>query len=1153
MAKIIGNTTTTPVSTVGKPGEGQYSEIHNDYSTNKAITPLSAAFGTNNIAGGRGFSVKSITRDTTDVCKIQLDSVEGLTTGLKCSATIGNNYSNFATITKIDVENNTICVNAYPEGCTWSEDAVIWISKYESQYGGIGTVPIGEGQMVEGNKNAAIAVYSHAEGMYSVADGKYSHAEGYNTKAGYAAHSEGYAAWALGNCSHAEGKNGDAKGANSHVEGEGSLAEGIAAHAEGKSTKSLGHATHSEGYTTTASGEYAHAEGSNTLADGARAHAEGSNVKSSGYSSHAEGENTVTTGYGAHSEGRFTTSTGNGAHAEGFSANLAETIVDINADNDTIVAGWTSSKFTLAKGAAAHAEGSSTLALGNNTHTEGTGTYALGNAAHAEGSGTKALGEFAHAEGGGGEASGARAHAEGQGTTAKGTNSHAEGYYTWATGNNAHAEGSGAQARHDNAHASGEMVFTGAKNQTAVGQFNAIVTDSLFVVGNGADKDHRNNAFEVKPDGSAWLQTMGENDNSVVTKKYVDDKIAEGSSSGVSDEALAFKADKEIICTINGSENFFYANNGVELGGMHIINNIVYGEGMEKDCQIYLDNNQFRIIIIPPQVDENVKSLTIGQGIIINNPSSLGDAGDNTTLYNFSNMAVYAGLEIKANVSYVDAAIDNLTNAIGKKVEYKTWAAKEVYLLQSQDEEPVVILDEICTITNIYRESDEGGPWFIYFDNSCYAVVPSDTQPANKGDKVWVYGENPYYDGMPGPYQNPSVRFVYDYVTTEEVQEMINNNPSSGGMESKDIDITSMVDFIVPSTIPPVDGVYKVAGVWDEYGYQISLEDGSVIYFPDGLSNYPECTIDDYVYIEFGECKDGLGAYLVKEVRIVSYLSSLEYLAKLALEKTEKIQEVSDTLVEKANLEFDEISLDQIYTINSNTGNTNYTSLNGLYQVQSKEIMGDPSEPGVPWRYDFGDFYIISPYLLNIGDTLLIKADAMGEWDYTITEIKTIKDVKDKADKTYVDTGLQGLETNMTEYIDSKGQEILDRAQTTAENAANEAVSDRLGDLGGYTTVSEYIEYTVLTQVRHVTETVINISADNNVEWIFDNPISSLTITYPTTGFITSFYFTLADEGAITITLPDSTKYIGGAPDFQNGQTWELNIKNGVLVGGLVE
>ena len=78
------------------------------------------------------------------------------------------------------------------------------------------------------------------------------------------------------------------------------------------------------------------------------------------------------------------------------------------------------------------------------------------------------------------------------------------------------------------------------------------------------------------------------------------------------------------------------------------------------------------------------------------------------------------------------------------------------------------------------------------------------------------------------------------------------------------------------------------------------------------------------------------------------------------------------------------------------------------------------------------------------------------------------------------------------------------------------------------------------------------ITVEDNTSYYADTEISNLTIVYPTTDFICSFDFTIASEGDITITLPES-KYIGGTPSFANGETWEVNIKNGVVVGGLVE
>lgn len=75
---------------------------------------------------------------------------------------------------------------------------------------------------------------------------------------------------------------------------------------------------------------------------------------------------------------------------------------------------------------------------------------------------------------------------------------------------------------------------------------------------------------------------------------------------------------------------------------------------------------------------------------------------------------------------------------------------------------------------------------------------------------------------------------------------------------------------------------------------------------------------------------------------------------------------------------------------------------------------------------------------------------------------------------------------------------------------------------------------------------------EDNTTYIAETPINTLTIVYPQTDFICSVDFTIASEGNVTVTLPTS-QYIGTIPTFDNGTTWELNIKNGVVVGGKVE
>lgn len=77
------------------------------------------------------------------------------------------------------------------------------------------------------------------------------------------------------------------------------------------------------------------------------------------------------------------------------------------------------------------------------------------------------------------------------------------------------------------------------------------------------------------------------------------------------------------------------------------------------------------------------------------------------------------------------------------------------------------------------------------------------------------------------------------------------------------------------------------------------------------------------------------------------------------------------------------------------------------------------------------------------------------------------------------------------------------------------------------------------------------ITVEDNTVYTATTEISSLTIIYPEKNFICHFDFTLSAEGDVTIVLPES-RYIGGEPTFENDETWEMNIKNGVVVGGKV-
>ena len=98
--------------------------------------------------------------------------------------------------------------------------------------------------------------------------------------------------------------------------------------------------------------------------------------------------------------------------------------------------------------------------------------------------------------------------------------------------------------------------------------------------------------------------------------------------------------------------------------------------------------------------------------------------------------------------------------------------------------------------------------------------------------------------------------------------------------------------------------------------------------------------------------------------------------------------------------------------------------------------------------------------------------------------------------------------------------------------------------------VTSGVIYTALLNKQNVPNKV-TISGDaltvsDNAEYYGEN-ITALTVTYPTGNFECWLKLTFAETGTITVTLP-SSRYIGEAPQFKNGETWEISIKDGVVV-----
>lgn len=73
------------------------------------------------------------------------------------------------------------------------------------------------------------------------------------------------------------------------------------------------------------------------------------------------------------------------------------------------------------------------------------------------------------------------------------------------------------------------------------------------------------------------------------------------------------------------------------------------------------------------------------------------------------------------------------------------------------------------------------------------------------------------------------------------------------------------------------------------------------------------------------------------------------------------------------------------------------------------------------------------------------------------------------------------------------------------------------------------------------------ITLTDNTEYRLTG-VQTLTITFPTGDFACWLRITTAASGTVSVTFPATVKYIGEAPAFGTGETWELSVKDGVVI-----
>lgn len=87
----------------------------------------------------------------------------------------------------------------------------------------------------------------------------------------------------------------------------------------------------------------------------------------------------------------------------------------------------------------------------------------------------------------------------------------------------------------------------------------------------------------------------------------------------------------------------------------------------------------------------------------------------------------------------------------------------------------------------------------------------------------------------------------------------------------------------------------------------------------------------------------------------------------------------------------------------------------------------------------------------------------------------------------------------------------------------------------------------VETKPAQITTKSEDITLADNTEYRLYG-VARLKLTYPEGNFECWMRLSFTDYTTITVTFPPTTKYIGIAPDFKEDETWELSIKDGVVI-----
>ena len=157
-------------------------------------------------------------------------------------------------------------------------------------------------------------------------------------------------------------------------------------------------------------------------------------------------------------------------------------------------------------------------------------------------------------------------------------------------------------------------------------------------------------------------------------------------------------------------------------------------------------------------------------------------------------------------------------------------------------------------------------------------------------------------------------------------------------------------------------------------------------------------------------------------------------------------------------------------------------------------------------------------------------ASTAANVSYTNTQLPNVKNVKAALDELIPDSHNHNNKNILDKFSDANGKLQYNGSDVSV---TKNGVINALG----------YTPEAVSAQVT----TGTNITLADNTEYRLTD-VTTLSLSYPTSNFECWMRLTFAADGTITVTLPSTTQYIGTTPTFANGETWEMSIKDGVVV-----